>query len=136
MSLHSDLMLAGRELIASVHGTPAGARYWPPDGDPVLVDLVAVGEITVEEELVPTGRGLEQTRRIEKLSLRLADPPELALNGRFELVTDETRETPPDVPDTWEIANLRGVGTSAVLVELRRPWKMATGRAGRHQRTN
>jgi len=136
MTLHSDLMLSGRELLAAVHGTPAGARYWPPTGESVLVDLVATGEITVEEELVPTGRGLEQTRRMEKLTLWLADPPELALTGRLELVTDETRETPPDNPDTWEIASLRGLGTTMVSVDLRRPLKMATGRAGRHQRTN
>lgn len=130
MTLHDDLIADGLELLAEVQGTPTGITYHSASGTGIQLDVISLGEVTVEEELVVVGES-EKKKRVEKRSVKLSgfDAEGAArrfdLNGHVLVAGDATK---------WPIDTLGGVGTSIVVLRLKRPWQMEVGRSGRKTR--
>lgn len=130
MTLHDELIADGNELLSEVHGTPKGITYLPASGVEIPLDVISLGEVTVEDELVTVGES-EKKKRIEKRSVKVSgfdsegQPRRFDLNGHVLVAGDDTK---------WPIETLGGIGTSIVALRLKRPWQMEVGRSGRKQR--
>lgn len=114
-------------MLAEVHGTPAGVTYFPASGEGLSLDVISLGEVTVEEEMVFAGDS-EKKKRVEKRTVKVSGfdvegaARRFDLNGQVLVAGDDTK---------WPIETFGGVGTSIVVLRLKRPWQMEVGRSGR-----
>lgn len=129
MNLHDELVEAGNEVLAEVHGIPAGVTYFSAADAKLSLDVISLGEVSVEDETFISG-DFENKKKVEKRNVKVSgfgkkgQPWRPDLNGMVLVAGDATK---------WAIDSVSGQGTSIVTLRLKRTWKMEGGRTGRRQ---
>jgi hypothetical protein len=129
VSYHSDLMIAGADLVFDVLGDENAAVYTPADGSAaVTFSRVIVGAVTTDREEDALGQQ-STTKRRQVCQIRVPaaefDPPQLA----GQVVVNQHGELP------WGIRRIVEHGEQWVALELERAEAISFQRRGVQRRS-
>jgi hypothetical protein len=123
MTLHDELIAEALDVLVEVQGTPAALTYLPPQGEPLVVDVVMLGQVEIVQEEDTLG-GYERRERVEMRSVKIRGPFAGHLKARCLVAGDER---------PWDVDSVTGGETSVVTLKLKRPLVSAEGRASRQR---